>query len=29
LKKLAIDESALLKLVNRWREEAEFSRVPR
>src|SRR5262250_3096839 len=23
LKKLAIDESALLKLLNRWREEAE------
>ena len=23
LKKLAVDESALLKLLNRWREEAE------
>ena len=24
LKKLAVDESALLKLLNRWREEAEI-----
>jgi hypothetical protein len=26
LKKLAVDESALLKLLNRWREEAEKAR---
>jgi transposase len=26
LKNLAVDESALLKLLNRWREEAEKTR---
>ena len=28
LKKLAVDESALLKLLNRWREEAEKAGSP-